>query len=169
VLDRPESWDDVVTALGRIGYEQVLGYLQDGMERWKQSGSPLARVEQIDVHGLSSRQPGLKVLDVRMDSEWAAGTIGGAQRIPLHDLPDRISEIDLEQPMAVVCSTGYRSTIAASLLRRAGAGSVASVLGGMTAWVAAGLPVEKEDGSTSGQAPKEPAELAAAAPGRSGR
>jgi hydroxyacylglutathione hydrolase len=143
VLDRVEDWDSVVTALGRIGYERIAGFVQGGMERWKEQGLPLARIEQIDVHELDKRLPGLNVLDVRMESEWGAGAISDAQQIPLHELPARLNEADLTKPMAVICGSGYRSTIAAAILVRAGAVQLTNVMGGMTAWIAARLPLER--------------------------
>ncbi|MFN0074737.1 MAG: rhodanese-like domain-containing protein [Chloroflexota bacterium] len=143
VLERAEDWDGIVTALGRIGYDQVLGYLQGGMELWKERGLPLAHVDQADVHDLTQRLSSLHVLDVRMESEWATGHIKGAQRIPLHELPARLAEVDLTQPTAVVCGSGYRSSIATGILQRAGAQQLTNALGGMTAWVAAKLPLEQ--------------------------
>lgn len=161
VLDRAVDWESVVTALGRIGYERVVGYLQGGMERWNERGLPLARIEQVDVHELARRQPALKVLDVRMESEWEAGVIGDARMIPLHELPARLNEVDLTEPMAVICGTGYRSTIASAILMRAGARQLTNVQGGMTAWFAAGLPIERISAGTQSSEADRSTRLAA--------
>ena len=74
------------------------------------------------------------LLDVRQPKEWAAGHAPGAIFLPGARLPDRLAELDRNAPWAVGCSTGYRSTVAASVLLRAGFTEVANVLGGTTAW-----------------------------------
>ena len=83
------------------------------------------------------------VLDVRSDSEWAGGHIDGAHHVHAGLLPGRTDEIPRDRPLAVVCGSGYRSTIASSILLRHGYENVISVLGGIGAWTAAGLPVVK--------------------------
>jgi len=87
------------------------------------------------------------VLDVRRPAEWAGGTIPGASLVTLNELPRRLAAggpglPPREGPTAVVCQGGYRSSLAASLLMRAGWGPLWNVAGGMGAWQARGLPVE---------------------------
>ena len=72
----------------------------------------------------------------------AMGHIPGAQHIPLDELPRRTGEVKRERPLAVVCASGYRSSIAASLLQREGFAGVMNVVGGTSAWVRAGYGVE---------------------------
>ena len=74
------------------------------------------------------------MLDVRREAEWQAGHIEGAQWHALDDFPRALPELDREAPIAVHCKSGYRSIIAASLLRRAGFRNVSDVLGGYEAW-----------------------------------
>ena len=82
------------------------------------------------------------MIDVRSDAEWDAGHIGAARHIMAGDLPDRVAEIEsIEEPVAVICGTGYRSTVATSVLQRAGVTDIVNVTGGMNAWLSAGLPV----------------------------
>jgi rhodanese-related sulfurtransferase len=78
-------------------------------------------------------------MDVRSRAEHEAGAVDGAVVIPLAELRARAGEIDLARPIVVYCAGGYRSSIAASWLRRAGAGDVSDLVGGFTAW--ADLPV----------------------------
>lgn len=146
VLDRPEQWEEAVTDLGRIGYERVAGYLQDGMDAWSEAGLEVAHLPQWSVHELRQRLAGgnIQVLDVRMDSEWNVAHIEGAVHLMLGDLPARLHELDRSRPLAVVCSTGYRSGIATGLLEQQGFTMVANVLGGMTAWSAAGYSLARE-------------------------
>jgi hydroxyacylglutathione hydrolase len=148
VLERESDWEEVTTTLGRIGYEQVMGYLSGGIEAWQLLGLPLARIEQIDVHELERRRqatPGLQVVDVRMEGEWESGHIPGATFLPLTDVPSRASEIDPDRPTAVICGSGYRSSIASAFLERRGVRQIANVLGGMSAWNEAGLPTVKAE------------------------
>ena len=81
------------------------------------------------------------VLDVREPSEWAGGHIAGATLIPLGELPARLAELSKDRTIVVVCHSGNRSAQGRDILRDAGFPSVTSIAGGMTAWLAAGLPV----------------------------
>lgn len=80
----------------------------------------------------------MQILDVREVSEWNAGHIPGALHIPGGTLPPRLSDVPDDRPLTVVCGSGYRSTVAASLLLREGRRAVANLIGGMTAYQAAG-------------------------------
>jgi hydroxyacylglutathione hydrolase len=149
--DRPvvlvaESSVDVAEAtcaLTRIGLDDLRGYLDGGMEAWETAGNPLASLGTLNVHDLRKRLSGggLAALDVRTDGEWAAGHIDGALHVHAGLLPGRLAEVPRDRPVAVVCGSGYRATVAASVLRRAGYTDVCNVIGGMMAWKAAGLPV----------------------------
>lgn len=153
VLESPEQWSAAVTALARIGYERVAGYVQGGMEAWAGAGLPVERIAQWSVHELHERLEGertrggdLAVLDVRMDSEWQAGHVAGAIHIPLDELPRRLGQLAAyrDRPLAVICGSGYRSSVAASLLEQHGFTGLANVLGGMSAWEAARYPTTRE-------------------------
>jgi hydroxyacylglutathione hydrolase len=142
VLERADDWEQITNALGRIGYERVIGYLQGGMASWQERGLPLARVAQIDAEELDRwrrTDPALQVVDVRMPSEWETGTVPGARLVTLSDLPGREADLDPERPTAVICGSGYRSSIATAFLRRHGLKKLTNVLGGMAAYDAAGL------------------------------
>lgn len=84
--------------------------------------------------------PPVTVLDVRTEGEWAAGHIDGAIHIHGGKLQERFAEVPRDRPVAVVCGSGYRASIASSFLQREGYEGVQNVMGGMTAWKAAGLP-----------------------------
>ena len=137
VLGRESDWNDVVTALGRVGYDRVICYLKGGMAAWQEAGLPLEHMPEIDVAELDRRRRGggdLQILDVRLQSEWDAGHIPGARHIPLHELPARVKALDRRRPTAVICGSGYRSSIAGSLLKQHDFEPVLNVHGGMTAW-----------------------------------
>ncbi|MGI8915307.1 MAG: rhodanese-like domain-containing protein [Chloroflexota bacterium] len=150
VLERDDDWATVTTTLQRIGYEHCAGYLHHGMTSWQEQGLDVASVPQLDVHEVDRRrrQPGVEVLDVRMDSEWQEGHIAGAHHLPLgSNLPAHLGDLHLDptRPLIVVCGSGYRSSIATSLLQQRGYQQVWNTLGGMTAWQEAGLPTVRPD------------------------
>jgi len=152
VLERPADWDAVVTALARVGYERIMGYLSGGIADWQEAGLPLATVEQLTVQELERRRqetPDLQIVDVRMEGEWSSGHIPGAVFVPLTDLPNRLGEIDRDQPTAVICGSGYRSSIASAFLERRGVRQLANTVGGMAAWNAAGLPTTTDTTETA--------------------
>ncbi|GAC1696764.1 MAG: MBL fold metallo-hydrolase [Candidatus Limnocylindrales bacterium] len=146
VLDDPAQWGEIVTGLARIGHELILGYLEGGVAGWRDAGLPLDPVARCSVDELAERlrQKPAAVLDVRTDAEWDDGHIAGARHIPLNDLPGRISEVPVDRTVSVICGSGYRSIIAASLLLRAGRAATVDTAGGMGAWYAAGHPTTTE-------------------------
>ena len=127
--------------LARVGLEDVAGELLGGVARWAQSGRPVGTTPQVDVAELHRRlgegKPPL-VVDVRRPGEWESGTIPNATRISLHELSRRASELDSNAPVHTICAGGYRSSIATSLLERAGFTHITNVTGGMAAWARAG-------------------------------
>ncbi|MBZ5505471.1 MAG: MBL fold metallo-hydrolase [Acidobacteriia bacterium] len=144
IADTPEQYAEARLRLARVGIEDPRGFLQGGISAWKQAGFPLFQVPQMTVEELQDRlQSGpLQVLDVRREGEWQAGHIEGTEWFPLDNFKVSAPEIDPAAPLVVHCQGGYRSMIACSLLRRAGAKDVINVAGGFDAWRKAGLPVE---------------------------
>jgi hydroxyacylglutathione hydrolase len=144
VLDHPHQLEQVVTHLVRVGFDDIQGYLQGGMDAWETSGYELATLDTMSVHDLGTalrRDPrGLTVLDVRTEKEWNSGHIEGALHIHGGTLQDRAGEVPRDKPVAVICGSGYRASIASSFLKRHGIENVANVVGGMSAWKAAALP-----------------------------
>ena len=129
--------------LSRVGLENVVGYLDGGILAWHESGRSLASTEQIAVDELSRRVGSGEVpqlVDVRRPGEWKAGHISQARHLQLHELAARAGELDRDSPIAIICASGFRSSIATSLLERSGFGRVTNVVGGMNAWTTARLP-----------------------------
>jgi hydroxyacylglutathione hydrolase len=134
---------EVVTHLIRIGFDRIDGFLEDGIDGWQSAGFELAHVPTMSVHELSRKldQPDAPfVLDVRTDGEWNAGHIDGATHIEVGTLVQRAGEVPKDTPVAVVCGSGYRSSIVTSHLKRLGHENLTNVMGGMGAWKAANLP-----------------------------
>jgi glyoxylase-like metal-dependent hydrolase (beta-lactamase superfamily II)/rhodanese-related sulfurtransferase len=135
--------------LARVGIERVTGYLAGGIEAWRRGNLTLDQVPQIPVEELArlmrdSKDP-VQVIDVRRQGEWEEGHIEGTLLKPLNQLTRTLDELDPHRTVVVHCKSGYRSSIATSLLERAGFRSVLNVTGGFDAWKAAGLPVATPD------------------------
>ncbi len=145
VGEDPEHVRESQLRLARVGLENVAGYLAEGVAGWIKSGFELEYIPQITVQEfaeLQEQESGrITVLDVREPGEVAAGAIENSVRIPLGELGKRTSELDRERLLVVHCKGGYRSSIATSLLRRAGFRDIANLTGGFDAWKTAGLPV----------------------------
>lgn len=150
IADTRARIDEARTRLARVGIEDLAGYLQDGLGGWNEAGLPLATLPQITVQTLRNQlsHRDLHVLDVRREGEWQAGHLLSAQLWPLDQFRQALPPLDKTASIAVHCKSGYRSTIACSLLMRAGYTDVTNVIGGFDAWDAANLPsVKAEVGS----------------------
>jgi glyoxylase-like metal-dependent hydrolase (beta-lactamase superfamily II)/rhodanese-related sulfurtransferase len=139
VADR-ERVEEAVMRLGRVGYEKVLGVLDGDVVRGRAAGLSLESAARVPVESLAGGRR--RVLDVRRDREWDEGHVVGAIHIPLARLQERLGELDRAAEWVTMCASGYRSSIASGVLRRAGF-KVADAEGGMEAWHRAGLPVER--------------------------
>jgi len=123
--------------LARIGYDNVLGYIE---------ADSLTRITQLSQLSVCDLKSGLRtgkaplVLDVRTPGEWEKKHIDGARHVPLPSLPARLAEVPKDQPVALMCGSGYRSSIAASLLQAHGFRQLQNVVGGMGAYVEANCP-----------------------------
>ena len=134
--------------LARVGLERVVGWLSGGLPEWRQAGFEVQTTEQVTVselHELLARtDPGaarkFQVVDVRRAGEWNGGHIEGALHTPLHVLEDHAAYLDPALRTYVICGGGYRSVMAAELLREIGVRDVVDVKGGMGEWKARGLP-----------------------------
>jgi hydroxyacylglutathione hydrolase len=111
-----------------VGIRRLAGFLHGGMTSWRQEKRPVARIERLPIDEL----PGLdaQVLDVRERSEWDAGHLDGSVHTPWHDIGELPAGLDPERPIAVVCGSGQRAAVAASLVARAGARRVIHVVDG---------------------------------------
>jgi hydroxyacylglutathione hydrolase len=146
--------EEAVMRLGRIGFDNVVGYLADGMNAVAHREELLRSTERVTVAALAElldgKRPGEavpKVIDIRSEAEHARGHIAGSVNIPLPHLEDRLADVPAG-PVVVHCEGGYRSAIAASVLSRAGRDGVMDMVGGFKAWASSKLPVESPAAST---------------------
>jgi hydroxyacylglutathione hydrolase len=143
VADDAAGVGEAVMRLARVGLDAVAGYLAGGVAAWDRAGLALERLPQITVDELRERlaeDATLAVVDVRRPAEHAAGHVPQALSLPLDRLAAECGQLDRSRPVAVICAGGYRSSAAASLLRRLGFPTVFNVVGGTGAWTAAGYP-----------------------------
>jgi hydroxyacylglutathione hydrolase len=128
---------------GAVGLGTIGGFLAGGMTSWREERFPVEAVERMTVEELHDRWDDVQVLDVRERSEWDQRRIPGSVHVPYHDIRGLPEELDPQRPIAAICSSGQRSAVAASLLKRAGAAHVIHVVeGGVGTWERAGWPIE---------------------------
>jgi hydroxyacylglutathione hydrolase len=144
VLESDEGLDEIVRLFLRIGCTKFAGYLVGGMKAWDNAGLPLAEVGQMTVHEIKGAGNRLQLIDVRSPDEWQQGHIPKAGHIFLGELRRRLGKLSKSRPTAVYCDSGYRASIAASILKREGFCCVCNVPGSWQAWKQAGFPVEGE-------------------------
>jgi hydroxyacylglutathione hydrolase len=141
VLEEDFELSRIVTLLWRTGFTRFAGYLVGGMAAWQNAGLPLKKIPQMTVHELKD-EGGTQRIDVRSPSEWQEGHMPGAKHQYVGDLRDQSPALDRNRPVATYCASGYRASLAASLLQRAGFEDVRNVPGSWKAWTSAGYPIE---------------------------
>jgi hydroxyacylglutathione hydrolase len=131
--------EETIVRLARVGYDNVIGYLQGGYEAWQAAGETIDMVIDVEADELfmdMKYDDNLLVLDVRKQGEFEAGHVRGAQLSPLNEFlsnPIAIPAIDDEKNIYIHCAGGYRSVIAASILKKEEMHNVRNILGGWTA------------------------------------
>ncbi|HYN32774.1 MAG TPA: rhodanese-like domain-containing protein, partial [Ilumatobacteraceae bacterium] len=124
--------------LGRIGFDRVVGYLDNPMGVMAAAPERTQRASRLTVNEFEQRRVdigGIQIVDIRNPGEVALGSVPGATAIPVGQLPGRVDELDPSAPTVVYCAGGYRSSVAASLLRLRGFDDVSDLVGGFGAWV----------------------------------
>jgi glyoxylase-like metal-dependent hydrolase (beta-lactamase superfamily II)/rhodanese-related sulfurtransferase len=127
--------EEIVTRLARVGYDQTLGYLKGGFKSWQQAGKDMETIDSISATEFASRfnQGKLKIFDVRKPGEFEAEHIDGAASTPLDFLNEHLNEIPKEGEVYLHCAGGYRSMVAASILKARGWNNLIDIDGGYKA------------------------------------
>ncbi len=144
IVAEPGRETEAALRLGRIGFDQVKGYLREGMAALADNPELVARTERVSVLIAAEELAGEDapiVLDVRAPQEWVQKHIARSVNVPLNHLQGRIGEVPRRRRILLHCAGGYRSSIAASVLNREGITNVVELAGGLAAWEAAQLPV----------------------------
>jgi hydroxyacylglutathione hydrolase len=146
IADTNAQVDESVVRLARVGIENVKGYLEGGVQSWREAGFPISEIEQVTVAQLKEQMANgdLQIVDVRRPAEYVDGHVPRAFNAPLANLDKSLGPLPLEKDKltAVICAGGYRSSAAASLLQKEGFSNLINVSGGTGAWINAGYPTE---------------------------
>jgi glyoxylase-like metal-dependent hydrolase (beta-lactamase superfamily II)/rhodanese-related sulfurtransferase len=147
IADTGAQVDETVVRLARVGIENVKGYLEGGVQKWRDVGLPVDTITQISVDELNERiaNDDMQIVDVRRPAEYVNGHVPRALNAPLASLDNSLGPLNLRKDKltAVICAGGYRSSAAASLLQQQGFSNLLNVAGGTGAWVNAGYTTEQ--------------------------
>ena len=127
---------EICRQLLRVGFDSVTGVIDRGFDAWQSIGLPVSHIPQMTAAELNAqldRPEGPQVIDVRTRREWQAGHIDSALNVPVGEIVQRAADIPRNVPIAVICEGGFRSSLASSLLERAGVNQIVNVTGGMSA------------------------------------
>jgi len=135
LVTEPGKEEETIIRLSRVGFDKIQGYIKGGFDTWLQAGEPVDMIIDIEADELAMdipHDPNLVVVDVRRETEFADGHVAGAQNLPLNEMNDvlNLSHFEDNQNLYVHCAGGYRSVIAASLLKREGTHNLRNILGG---------------------------------------
>ena len=124
--------EEVITRLARVGYDFSIGYLDGGFDSWKNAGKEVDTFERITAEQMADKMKdgSYKIFDVRKASEFDSEHVVGAENVPLNEINDHLSAFSSEEPFAIHCAGGYRSMIAASILKARGWDNFVDVKGG---------------------------------------
>jgi len=135
LVTEPGREKETIIRLARVGFDKIKGYLDGGYDAWKKAGEPIDLIIDVEADELMMDIPfdeNLVIIDVRKPVEFAEGHLKDAMNIPLNDLtdPGSMANINEEHNLYIHCAGGYRSIIAASLLKRQGIHNLRNVAGG---------------------------------------
>lgn len=124
--------EEVITRLARVGYDFSIGYLDGGFESWKNAGKEVDTFERITAEQMADKMKdgSYKIFDVRKASEFDSEHVVGAENVPLNEINDHLAAFPSDEPFAIHCAGGYRSMIAASILKARGWDNFVDVKGG---------------------------------------
>ncbi|MBX2932861.1 MAG: MBL fold metallo-hydrolase [Ferruginibacter sp.] len=135
LVTEPGKEEETIIRLSRVGFAKILGYLDGGFDTWKNAGESIDMIIDVEADELAMdipHDPNLTVVDVRRETEFADGHIKDAQNLPLDEMNDivNLAHFEDKQNLYIHCAGGYRSVIAASLLKREGIHNLRNILGG---------------------------------------
>ncbi|RIV27742.1 MBL fold metallo-hydrolase [Fibrisoma montanum] len=127
---------ETILRLARVGYDNCIGYLDGGIERWQQAGREIDQIDSVSADEFAHRlqaNPDLTIADVRRPAEYAGEHIAGAENMPLDTLNDFMAGLNRNEPIYLHCAGGYRSMVASSILKARGFEKVINIEGGIAA------------------------------------
>jgi hydroxyacylglutathione hydrolase len=140
-----ERVSETVMRLARVGYDHACGYLNGGIEAWMEAGKEVGSIDSVDVNQLSGlmKNGKLNVVDVRKHSEYDAEHVEDAIHYPLDYINENINELNKDNKYYLHCKSGYRSMIAASIMKKAGYKNLVDIKGGIEAILESDIPVSE--------------------------
>jgi hydroxyacylglutathione hydrolase len=159
VLESAADWDNAIRQALRIGHDSIVGHLRGGFKAWSEVGAPVESGGRMTVDQLAASldrggPDAPFVVDVRQLGEYEDDHVPGAVHLAAGSLPDRLAELPRDRPIVMMCASGYRSSVAASLVRAAGFENVSWVADGVPTWRAQGYPTARgAAGATDEPAP----------------
>jgi hydroxyacylglutathione hydrolase len=144
VVNTKADLDYTAISLSRLGYDNIKGYLGKSVNSWLKVGKPIASSGSLTAHELQEKilaGEDLFLLDVRSQDEWEKGRIADSRRIYVGLLEKHLKEVPTGLPIVIICKSGNRSNLAASILLRDGRTNIFNLLGGITAWQNAGFKI----------------------------
>ncbi|MDX2304372.1 MAG: MBL fold metallo-hydrolase [Microscillaceae bacterium] len=144
IITDPGREEEVVTRLARVGYDNTLGYLEGGIEAWKNAGKELDTLKSItaeELQKIMETDPAAKVVDVRKPTEFDSEHISDALNLPLDFINEVMSDFQKEETYYLHCAGGYRSVIMASILKSRGFDQLVNIEGGFAAIKETTIPV----------------------------
>lgn len=136
VLPENADVDQITRVLYRIGYDNIGGYLKGGFGSWQNTGKEISNLQTVDSQQVKQllKKKNTHMIDVRQPDEWEKGTIEGALKIFVGDLPAKAKTLNKEDSYICMCAVGHRGGLAASILAKQGFQNVYNYLGGYKAW-----------------------------------
>ena len=126
--------EETITRLSRVGFDNTLGYLEDGITAWTAAGKDIEQIENVNAAQLQTKiEDGAALFDVRKENEYDSVHIPNATLIPLDKINESLNHHDFEKEFYLHCAGGYRSMIALSILKNRGIHGGVNVVGGMKA------------------------------------
>ena len=138
-----DDWSLASAMLHRIGYDHIIGYLRDGLKNWVKSGRKTSSIEKLSLDEFGARQTRREVIvvDVREPHEYHEECIENSISVPLTSIEETDIGFAKDGPITTICPSGYRSTTAASILKRRGVEDISVSLDGLKAWKAYDYPL----------------------------
>jgi rhodanese-related sulfurtransferase len=135
LVTEPGKEEESVIRLSRVGFDKMVGYLEGGFEAWKNAGEKIDMIVDVEPDELIMDLPhdtNITVLDVRRETEFADGHLEDASNLPLLEMTDvtLLAQFEENENIYVHCAGGYRSVLAASILKKEGIHNIRNVLGG---------------------------------------
>ena len=132
LITYPNKQEEAITRLSRVGYDKAIGYLEGGFDSWKKSGNNFDSIGRISTEELEATKESERplIIDVRKKSEYDSEHVVGAINVPLNQINQHLAQFPKDSPFILHCAGGYRSMIAASILKQRGWVDFADVIGG---------------------------------------